>query len=250
VADQDASFVISARDATKEAFQSATANLQGLGERANEVKELMHQLAAAFAIHEIAHFIGKPSRRARSWRTWRSRRHDSAQSCRSSSSRPCSRERVWIPSRAAMAKLTRSIGEARAGNTEKEAFLRRSVSIPRRRTIRLPQWKRLRSMERVTDKNAAGVASNQLLGRSYAELRPLAHEVAQAKELAASATDEEVERAKAVSEEYTDLKFKIEQKVRVMAEQLLPTLQNVIGAFEDTADEAGNLSEQGEVLAP
>src|SRR3954471_4453850 len=59
MADQDASFVISARDATKEAFQSATQGLQQLGERANEVKEMMHQLAGAFAIHEMAHFIGE-----------------------------------------------------------------------------------------------------------------------------------------------------------------------------------------------
>jgi hypothetical protein len=47
-----------------------------------------------------------------------------------------------------------------------------------------------------------------------------------------------------------NLKFKIEQKVRVMADQLLPTLHyGHRYVFGDTADEAGNLSEQGEVLA-
>jgi hypothetical protein len=124
VADQDASFVISARDATKEAFQSAASSLQGLGERANEVKELMHQLAAAFAIHEIAHFIGQAIEA-------RAKMEDLAQIAGTT---PQELSKFEQPARlagtsldtvaTAMARLTRSIGEARAGNTEKEAFLK------------------------------------------------------------------------------------------------------------------------------
>lgn len=210
----------------------------------------MHQLAGAFAVHEIAHFIGEAIEA-------RAKLEDLAQVAGTTPSelskfeQPALRAGTSLDTVAqAAAKLSRSIGEARAGNLEKDAFLRALGIDPKTADDSVASLETVvRSLDGVKDKNAAGVASNQLLGRSYAELRPFMHEVVEAGQLAATTTDEEVEKAKALTKEYIDLKFNIEKKVRVMAEQLLPTLHNVIDAFNLTASEAGELTDQGEILA-
>lgn len=250
MADQDASFVISAKDATKEAFASASQNLQQLGERTNEVKEMMHQLAGALAIHEFAHLIGNAIEA-------RAKLDDLSQIAGTT---PEMLSRFEVPAMHAgtslesvatsMAKLTRSIGEAKAGNTEKEGFLRALGIDPATATDSAKSMETvMRAIEGVSDKNIASYVSTQLLGRGYAELRPLMHEVVEQGELQATATDAQVAKAKELTKEYQSMKFQFDQIFRALAEELLPTLHSIIGAISDTTNESKGLSEQGEVLA-
>jgi hypothetical protein len=249
MADQDASFTISAKDQTSEAFRAVEKAMKDIGARAQSLRDDMHELAEAFAVHKIADFIGHAIEA-------RARLDDLADVAGttpeefSKFEQPAIRAGLGLDAVAsASAKLQRSLGEAKAGNTEKAALFRAMGIDPEAAHDSVEAMQQVAvALTGVTDKDIAAKVASDLLGKSYAELRPFMKEVTEAGHLKATTTNEEVEKAKALTREYADLKLQYDLQARVVGEHLVPTLTSIVKVMADTKDGMDLTTGAGELL--
>lgn len=145
-----------------------------------------------------------------------------------------------------IAKLSRSIGEARLGDVQKQGLFKAlGIDFNDGRDaaeVLVDVGKSLTSMK---DQNVAAAASTTLLSRGFAELRPFMKELTEQGELVATRTDEQNKRAKEFEDTLTKLGFRAQQTRLAFTEGLLPALQSIANVFmtltsnQDTARVAG-----------
>jgi hypothetical protein len=149
----------------------------------------------------------------------------------------------------AIAKLGKSIGEARLGDVGKSSiFAALGIDANDGRDAAEIMVDVARALSGISDQAVAGKIASQLLGKSYAELRAFMKELAEHGDLVATATKEQSDQAKKFKDELILLHFNSEKLSRQLVEGMLPSLQDVAGAFLESQKSGSEFKDLGEVL--
>lgn len=150
---------------------------------------------------------------------------------------------------ASVAKLSRSIGEARLGDVNKGGMLKAlgiDVSDGRDAAdIFVDVGKALSGMK---DQTIASAAAMSIFGRGFAEMRPVFREILEQGELIPRATDEQAAAAKRLEDQLVLSKFAFDENVRAVAEGLVPSLLDLGKAFRGSKADAEQLTDLGDTL--
>jgi len=135
-----------------------------------------------------------------------------------------------------IARLGRSLTEAQFANPEKKSlFAALGIDPADGRAASDVMLDVAAALVNMTDKNAAAYISQQLLGKSFAELRPFMAQLVEQGQLNSTMTDEQIARAKELKDEYERLRLQLDQNIRQVSEGMLPTLKLLVGGFSDSA---------------
>lgn len=139
-----------------------------------------------------------------------------------------------------VAKLGRSIGEARLGDVQKQGLFRALGIDPKdgrdSAEVMVDLAKKLTNMK---DQTVAGAVSTTLLSRGFAELRPFLKEVTEQGTLYKRGTDEQFAAAKKFEDELTKLNFQLETSKIKLSQDLLPELTKIAVAFNEAYTKGG-----------
>lgn len=148
-----------------------------------------------------------------------------------------------------VARLSRSIAEAQTQSPEKKNLLEAlGIDANDGRDASEVFIDVAKALDALPDKNAAAYVSQQLLGKSYAELRPLMREIAEQGTLNSSMTDEQIKKAKELKDEYERLKMQTDQNIRQVTEGMMPALKDIVSAFKDSKTAGSEFVDLGEFL--
>lgn len=139
-----------------------------------------------------------------------------------------------------IARLGKSIGEARLGDVQKQGLLRALGIDPNDGRDAAAIFVDLsKSLTTMKDQTIAGAASTQLLGRGFSELRPFMKEIVEQGGVHARVTDEQAAAAKRFEDQLTKLGFQLETSKIKLTEGLLPALNKIAEAFNKGYEEGG-----------
>jgi hypothetical protein len=244
---QDVDFRLTARNETKAAFDEAKRGLGALGESAASARSLFAGLGTAIGAAAFANLINGAVDATAKYK-------DLGEIAGTTASRISAFE---VPARLAgismdsvassVARLGRAIGEARLGDEGKSSLLKAlGINADDGRDAAEVYVEVAKAVVDMKDKTIAGKVSNDLLGKSYAELRPFLAEVVAAGALNARVTDEQAEAADKYKDNLALVTLEIEKHKMKLANDLLPTLVDVSAAFLTIANETKALEVAGQ----
>ena len=141
-----------------------------------------------------------------------------------------------------VAKLGKSIGEARLGDSSKSGLFRAlGIDPDDGRDAAEVMVDVAQVLSRMKDQTVAGKIANDLLGKSYAELRPFMKELAEQGELVARITDEEAAAADQFQDNLARLSLEIDKTKIAISKGFLPVLNDMVETFTRGYKEAGLL---------
>lgn len=139
-----------------------------------------------------------------------------------------------------VARLGKSIGEARLGDVEKMGIFKAlGININDGRDAAAVMVDVARMLTGMSDQTVAATASMALLNRGFTELRPLMKEVTEQGTLNAAVTNEQAAAAKAFQDQVVTLGFELQQAKFALANDMLPALNALIKAMVDGQKEGG-----------
>lgn len=228
MADQDVDFRLTARNETKAAFEEAKRGLEGLGESIANARGLMVSLGAAAGVQQFASLINQATAAT-------ARYKDLGEIAGTTAERISGLE---MPARlagksldeiaGAVAKLGKSLGEARLGDTGKAGLFGALGIDPKDgRDAAQVMVDVARALSGMQDQAIAGKVASELLGKSFAELRPFMKELVEQGGLVARVTDEQAEAADRYRDNLVRLSAIADQARLDFAAELLPVLNEI-----------------------
>lgn len=140
----------------------------------------------------------------------------------------------------AIARLSKNIGDAQAGNRQSESILKiLGIDITGQQDPADQFVQLSKTIMGMSDASVQAYATMTLLGRSFAEMKPLMKEVADAGGIHATQTDEEIRAAKEFKDTLTKLNFELEQGKIQIVNNYLPQLKDVAQSFREGYAEGG-----------
>lgn len=229
---QDVSFQLTAKDQTGPAFASLEKSLKGVGERVLDVRELFGALGAVTSVAGFAYLTDE---------SIRAEAHlgDLAEIAGTTGVNIAGLELPALKAgtsldtvASSIARLSRAVGEAQLGDEGKKSLFRALGMDPNDGTDAAQRMVDVaRILVDMKDKNVAAKVSNELLGRSYAELRPFLKQVAESGSEVSKATEESIAAAKRYADGTATLSHLLTEEKRALANDLLPALNNIIAAM-------------------
>lgn len=129
----------------------------------------------------------------------------------------------------AIARLSRSIGEARLGDENKKLMLGALGINPNDSRDAAAIFQDVaRSLVSMKDQTVASAAAFPLLGRGMSELRPLLKEMTEQGTLHARVTEEQARQSKELSDVWEELKLSAENATLAMTSKLVPALTAIL----------------------
>jgi hypothetical protein len=151
---------------------------------------------------------------------------------------------------ASIAKLNREVGNAQFGTQGNNKSLLDALGLniskdadPAERFQKLAEV--LVSMK---DQNLAATISFQLLGRSYAEMRPFLEDLVEQGGIQARVTNEQAKAAKDFEDSLIKLKFGAQDTKNAVANDMLPSLQLVVNVLQEMQNENKGMVSFGSTL--
>lgn len=149
---------------------------------------------------------------------------------------------------ASIAKLSKSIGEARLNAGGEQASMFRALGINPNdgrdaAELFVDLAKSLLSMK---DQTVASTVSMQFLGRGFAEMRPVLKEIVEQGGIHARVTDEQAESAKRLEDAFVKLQFAGETHKVQITNGLIPALEELGAVFGKTEKAASDFTVVGE----
>lgn len=133
-----------------------------------------------------------------------------------------------------VARLSKSIGEAQFGDTQKRGFFKALGIDPDSARDSVDTFVQVsKALTSFKDQNLAAIVSQNLLQRGFAEMRPVMKEIAESGGLVARATNEQNQAAKELADTWTKIGVSASNTRMAMAEGMLPALQGVSNAFKE-----------------
>lgn len=127
-----------------------------------------------------------------------------------------------------IARLSRAVGEAQLGDVGKRGLFAALGMDPddgKDASERMIEF--AHAIMQVKDQNIAGFASQQLLGRGFAEMRPFIKEIVEQGQLHSRTSNEQNEAAKKLMDTWVKLKYQFEGSAILMANQIIEPLQKI-----------------------
>jgi hypothetical protein len=141
-----------------------------------------------------------------------------------------------------ISKLNRSIGEAQLGDVAKKGLFKALGIDPTSGADAADQFYNVaKSIMSMKDTNVQAYVAQQLLGRSFAEMRPFMKEVVEQGGLMKRVTDEDARAAKELKDNLEKLHYELEIGKATMANKYVPWLTDVAKAFTVGYKEGGLL---------
>lgn len=142
-----------------------------------------------------------------------------------------------------IARLGKSIGEARLGDVQKQGLFKALGIDPAdgRDAVSVMQDV-ARATVSMKDQNVAAAVTQGLLGRGFSEMRPFMKEIVEQGTLYARVTDEDAKRAKEFNDNITKLTFNFQNGKIALANEYLPALNAVIEAMVRAQKEGATLA--------
>lgn len=144
----------------------------------------------------------------------------------------------------AMAKLNREVGLAKLGDFGNKSMLLRAIGVdpasgqdPAETFLQVA-----RALVGMQDQTIAAKVAFDLLGRSYAELKPAMIELIEQGGIHARTTDEQNKAAKELADTWVKIKFNFEESAISITNSLIPSLQKLAKAMLDYQRGPGVLS--------
>ena len=240
---EDVSFRLTAQNQTKGAFGEVEASLGGLGKAISNARGLIVSLGAAAGVQQFASMILEANAATAKFK-------DLGEIAGTTAERisvfevPARLASTSIESVAAsVAKLGKSLGEARLGDVGKASLLKAlGIDVNDGRDAALVMVDVAKALSGMKDQAIAGKVSNDLLGKSFAEMRPFMKEVAEQGVLVARVTNEQAAAADRFQKDLTRLSLAAEQAKRSFANELLPSLTHIAEAMVRAQKEGGALA--------
>jgi hypothetical protein len=150
----------------------------------------------------------------------------------------------------AVAKLGKSIGEARLGDAGKSSLLEALGIDPKGGEDAAAAMVDLaKAVSGMTDQTVAGYVTSQLLGKSFAELRPLMRELTDQGGLVARVTNEQAQAAKELADQFVYIKLNTDKMYESLARDLAPTLMQITQIMLETGKGGSAVSEVAAAIA-
>jgi hypothetical protein len=251
MATEDVDFRLTARNETKAAFEEAKKGLEGFGKSVSDARILLTTLGAAVGAQQFAAMLQGAV-------TASARYKDLGEIAGTTAERISGME---VPARlagksleevaGAVAKLGKSIGEARLGDQGKASLLRAlGIDPDDGRDAALVMVDVAKAVMGMNDQAVAGKVASDLLGKSYAELRPFLKELADQGTLVARVTNEQAEAADRYKDDLERLSLQLDQAKLKLASDLLPVLNEIADAMQraEKETEAFSTAMQGGVV--
>jgi hypothetical protein len=143
----------------------------------------------------------------------------------------------------AMARVSRSVGEAQLGDVHKKGLFAAMGIDPASGADAKDQLLAVaQSLMGMQDKNVQAYASLQLLGRGFAELRPFFKELIADSENHSRVTQESAEAAKHFEDQLTRLNYTLGQGKVALVNEYLPAINKVVDAMVRAQKEGGTFA--------
>ena len=225
---QNVDFRLSAQDAASPVFKDVQRGLDGLAKQAFDAKAILGTLGAAVSAQQfVSMILGATETTARY--------KDLAEIAGTTAERISGLE---APARlagtsldtiaASVARLGRSLGEARLGDVGKAGLFRAlGIDPDDGRDAAEVMVDVARAISGMTDQTVAGKVANDLLGKSYAELRPFMRELTEQGGLVVRVTNEQAEAADRFRDNLARASLSIDQAKINLGNELLPVLNEL-----------------------
>ena len=237
---------LSAQDAASPVFRDTQRALNGLAKQAFDAKAILGTLGAAVSSQQFVSMILGATETTAHYK-------DLAEIAGTTAAKISGLEE---PARLAgtslntiatsVARLGRSIGEARLGDTGKASLFKAlGIDVNDGRDAADVMVDVAKALSGMTDQTVAGKVASDLLGRSYAELRPFLRELTEQGGLHARVTNEQTEAADRFRDNLSRVSLSIDQAKINLGNELLPVLNEVAQAWADNRKELESLPTAG-----
>lgn len=136
-----------------------------------------------------------------------------------------------------VARLGKSIGEARLGDVQKGGIFKAlGIDVNDGRDAADVMVDVAHAVTGMKDQNVAAVVSQELLSRSFAEMRPFMKEVVEQGTLNSIMTNEQAKRAKELSDKLVKMGFEWDKLKVQLLEGLLPTFNLILESWKSMGD--------------
>lgn len=240
MATENVDFRLTAKNETRSAFDDAKKGLESLAGSVGKVRGALAAIGATAVAAELAQMIHQQIEAT-------ARYKDLAEMAGTTAERISGFE---IPARlagkslddvaGAVAKLGKSIGEARLGDVGKASlFQALGINVDDGRDAALVMVDVAKALSGMTDQTVAGKVASDLIGKSFAEARGWMREVAEQGTIVGRVTNEQAEEANRYQQQLVRLKVASEDYQRHIAMELLPHLNLVVDAMVRGQKEGG-----------
>jgi hypothetical protein len=240
---ENVEYVVSAKDLASDVFQRVEKGLKGIGEQATDLKSKVGSLAATVGVGVFAHMIDESIRGEAELVTFgqiagvTAAKFSGLGEAAALSGTPLNEVAGLI------AKLSQAVGEAKLGNEGKKSLFTSLGIDPndgRDAADRLLQV--AKAVTNMADQDVAAYATKQLLNKSFAEARPLLEQLAEQESITARSTTEAALAAKQYEDNTRKMAYESTQAKIALANDLLPSINNVVEAMVRAQKEGGALA--------
>lgn len=249
MADENVEFRLNATDRTGEAFDAVERGLKGLGDHLLNVRGLMNTLAGTLTVDAFVNLV-TGSIEAQAHMADLARMAGTTVETISSFEEPARTSGTALDTVAqSVARLSKSIGEAKTGDASKAALFKAlGIDPADGRDAAEVMVDIARSLTHMTDQDVAAKVANDLLGKSFAEVRNFMAEVTQQGTLTSTVTSAQAARAKELADAYARLKLEGDLYRRDLTEAMTPALMDIAAAFAESKRSGSEFAELGEIL--
>lgn len=235
---ENVDFRLSATDGASAVFAQAQRGLDGLAKQALDAKTILGTLGAAVTAQQFASMILSTTETIAKYKDLGIVAGTTAANI-SAMEEPARLAGISLDSVAqSVAKLGQSIGEARLGDVGKRNLLTAlGIDPDDGRDAAEVYVDVARAVSGMSDQTIAAKVSNDLLGKSYREVRVFLQELTEQGELHSRITNEQAEAADHFRDNLARTSVSLDQAKISLANELLPLLNQLAQAFADNRKE-------------